>query len=686
MSEKRKYNKKSEYWTKFNKESHPVQIELSKGAAVSVAPIAAGEPFYTSDASISRASYSRKGDSSSETASRVNSSRTNRAAFSGVFNRFSSIRMGMLPYEYAADGVNVREAIELCQKAYANVSIFRNSIDVMAEFANSEIYLEGGNKASRDFFYKWFNKIRLWDLKDQYFREYYRSGNIFLYRVDGDLSLDDFATISKTYAVQGIKPNKLPIKYILLNPFDIVAKRSTSFATGAYEKILSEYDMERLRNPKDDYDEEVLKGLPPDVQEKIKKGQYYRSGLLIKLDNEKLSYSFYKKQDYEPFAIPFGFPVLEDINAKLELKKMDQAITRTVENVILLITMGAEPEKGGINPQNLQAMQQLFMNESVGRVLVSDYTTKAEFIIPDISKIIGPEKYQVLNEDIKQGLQNIMLGTEKYNSTEVKARIFMDRLNEARRAFINDFLQREIRRTAKNLGFRQIPVAKFVDMDSKDQTEILRITTRLMELGIMTPQQGLDVFNTGKFPNSEDITVNQEEFVKERKKGYYNPLVGGVPVIAPPAPKLPAGASAAPIAGNPQAAKNTTPKSPGRPAGNKKPASKKVIKAYSQKNIQNIIGKVDDFRKQVEEKLKLKYGIEILSESQIQMADKLCESIVCAVEIDEWSNKLESCVIDVNEIQELHAIDEVLEISAEHELETYPSAILYHSEKDEQQI
>jgi hypothetical protein len=57
----------------------------------------------------------------------------------------------------------------------------------MAEFANAEIYLEEGNKSSRDFFYRWFNKIRLWDLKDQYFREFYRSGNIFLYRVDGDL-------------------------------------------------------------------------------------------------------------------------------------------------------------------------------------------------------------------------------------------------------------------------------------------------------------------------------------------------------------------------------------------------------------------------------------------------------------------------------------------------------------------
>ena len=48
---------------------------------------------------------------------------------------------------------------------------------------------------------------------------------------------------------------------------------------------------------------------------------------------------------------------------KIELKKMDQAITRTVENVVLLITMGNEPDKGGINPVNFQAMQSLFQKK-----------------------------------------------------------------------------------------------------------------------------------------------------------------------------------------------------------------------------------------------------------------------------------------------------------------------------------
>jgi len=687
MSDKRKYSKRSDYWKKFGSEQSPMLPDnMTFNQQGGTPPISSGEPFYTSDASVSRGSYARSGDGDSS--ARTGSSRINRAGIAITQSRFSSIRMGMMPYEYSADGVNVRESIELCQKAYANVSVFRNAIDTMAEFANAEIYLEQGNKSSRDFFYRWFNKVRLWDLKDQYFREFYRSGNVFLYRVDGDLTIEDFNLLSKTYAAEGLKKDKIPIKYILLNPFDIVAKRSTSFATGAYEKILSEYDMERLRNPKDEYDQELFDAMPADIKEKIKKGQYYASGLLIKLENDKLNYSFYKKQDYEPFAIPFGFPVLEDINAKLELKKMDQAITRTVENVILLITMGAPPDQGGINPHNLQAMQQLFLNESVGRVLVSDHTTKAEFIIPDIAKIIGPEKYQVLNEDIRNGLQNIMVGTEKYNTTEVKARIFMDKLNEARKAFLNDFLNREIRRISTSLGFRNIPVAKFVDVDSKDQADLFRVTTRLMEIGVITPQQGLDTFNTGRFPNAEDIGTTQEQFVSERKKGFYNPLVGGVPMVAAPAPKMPAGAkigalgkpaaSAGPPASSTQ--KKSTPKSAGRPTG-KKAGPTKTIKGYSRNNIQKVVGKVEQLRLIAVEQIKQKYNTEELDESQNIIVDQLCEAVICASDVSNWENEIKNCVNNIENIQELHTMHEILDISSEHELTVYPSAILYHSEK-----
>ena len=66
-------------------------------------------------------------------------------------------------------------------------------------------------------------------------------------------------------------------------------------------------------------------------------------------------------------------------------------------------------------------MQSLFQNESVGRVLVSDYTTKAQFVIPEINKVLGPEKYEIVNQDIKEGLQNIIVGQEKFSNTAVKS-------------------------------------------------------------------------------------------------------------------------------------------------------------------------------------------------------------------------------------------------------------------------
>ena len=484
-----------------------------------------GDSFYSHS---SQAAYNRSGHTNNPVAG--TSSRVNRIGTYPKFNAFANIRDGMLPYDYSTEGVNIQEAVLLCQKAYANIAIFRNAIDIMSEFANSELYLEGGTKKSRDFISKWFQKVSMWKVSDQFFREYYKSGNVFIYRIDGDFTPEDFNKLSLVYG-SSLKPGKVPLKYTFLNPFDIVNYRTTAFRAGSYRKILSEYELERLRNPKNEEDEQIFKALPDETQKSILKGGYGERGIAMPLEVENLSYSFYKKQDYEPFAVPFGFPVLADINWKMELKKIDQAIANTIENVILLITMGNTPDKGGINPRNMEAMQKLFRNESIGRVLVSDYTTKAEFVIPDLNKVLGPEKYQVVNEDIKEGLQNVIVGQERYASTMVKAEIFLERLKEARNAFLNDFLQPQIKMVCHALGFRKYPTVKFAEIDLKDELQFHRITTRLIELGILTPEEGMRAIKTGIYPETNNMVGSQEKFLEDRKKGYYNPLVGGVPVM-----------------------------------------------------------------------------------------------------------------------------------------------------------
>ena len=635
----RQYNKKSDYWTRFNK-IQPVQVSQA-----SYEPKLIGEPFFKE---VSQASYTRAKESASSTKTKVPRNGTD-----VNIGRYSLISQGLLPYEYTKDGVDIRDAIMLCQKAYANVAIVRNTIDITTEFANTDIYLDGGTERSREFFQKWFEKIKLWKLKDQYFREYYRSGNIFLYRIDGKFNPEDFKLL-KGLSENGIKNNKVPLRYILINPYDVITKISSSFAEGVYEKVLSEYELERLKNPKDDADLELLNGFDPEIQKKIKSKQYFRDGLTMRLDPKYLLYSFYKKQDYEPFAVPFAYPVLEDINAKIELKRIDQAIARTVENVILLITMGAEPDKGGINPANMTAMQNLFMNESVGRVLVSDYTTKADFVIPDLKKVVGKEKYEVLNEDIKEGLMNVMLGNEKYNGQSAKISFFMERLKEARNAFLNDVLQPEIVRISKDLGFRAWPTAKFTEIDMKDETQYMRTISRLMEVGILTPEQGIESINNGKLPNIADLPSAQERFVSEREKGYYNPIVGGVPMLQ--------GATPTPTADPKQSGA-------GRPVG----------ATASRKDIQTTIYEVDAFMKAAEDFATKKFAVAALSDEQKSNLTSLCKKVIASSSREAWVLNIQKCMANLDEIEKLQPMQSVLDTADEFLLDEYSASILHHS-------
>ena len=634
----RSYIKKSEYWNKNKKPEAVLQAPVE--------PKLVGGSYFND---ISKAS--RTSSSSSSTKSRMPANGTD-----SNIRRYALLSQGLLPFDFSKDGVDVRDAILLCQKAYANVAIVRNTIDIATEFANTDIYLEGGTERSREFFSKWFKKIKLWKMKDQYFREYYRSGNIFYYRIDGKFNAEDFKLLSGL-SENGIVNNRVPLRYILINPYEIVAKISSSFAEAVYEKVLSEYELERLKNPKDDADVELLKGFPPEVQQQIKSKQYFRDGLKMKLDPQYLLYSFYKKQDYEPFAIPFAYPVLEDVNAKIELKHIDQAISRTVENVILLITMGAEPDKGGINPANMTAMQNLFMSESVGRVLVSDYTTRAEFVIPDLKKVVGEEKYKILNQDIKEGLMNVLLGEEKYNGQNAKISFFMERLKEARNSFLNDVIQPEIIRISKDLGFRAYPTAKFTEIDLKDETQYMRTISRLMELSILTPEQGIEAIQTGKLPDASALAPAQEQYISEREKGYYNPIVGGVPVVAPAVPAAPTGAP--------------TNSTSGRPLGTPNQASRKDIQA--------VIYEVDAFMKASEDFVADKFKVKKLSKQQKQNVVELCKKVVASSDREAWVPTLQKCMANLDEIEKLKPLPQVSQTADEFLLEEYSAAIFYHS-------
>lgn len=582
-------------------------------------------------------------------------------------DRYKNIEDGIIPFRYSSgvqnsSNMNIRDAVILCQKAYYNFSIFRNTVDLMTEFSCSNIYFKNGSQKSKDFFSALLKKINIFNFQDQFFREYYRSGNVFVYRFDSKIKDEDINKITQTFGIISNAANiNLPARYIILNPADIQIGGSINFSVGRYYKILSDYELERLKSPKTEEDIEVLKSLPKETQDLI--NQKTVGILTLPLERDRLAAVFYKKQDYEPFAVPMGFPVLDDINWKAEMKKMDMAVTRTMQQAILLVTMGTDPEKGGVNQKNLEAMQKLFENQSIGRVLIADYTTKAQFVIPDIGNLIGPEKYEVVDRDIQIGLNNILIGNEKFANQSIKVQVFIERLKQARETFINDFLFPEIRRISKELGFKNYPTPYFEDIDLKDDIQYSRIYTRLVELGILTPEEGLQAIDNGRLPSTEDSVISQQKFRDLKDQGLYQPLIGG--------PKLGEAGRPSGSTNIPQSTKNISPIGQGK-------QSKANEEKYSFIKVKENIINAQKLEEEVGAFLRKKHNLKKLSYDQKDIVENISKIIIANENPENWISKIEEYIespVDKN----FEIVANINSIACDHQIDFYLASILFHS-------
>jgi hypothetical protein len=592
-------------------------------------------------------------------------------------DRFHNIDYGLVPFKYSNNlqnksTLNVRDAVILCQKAYYNFSSFRNVIDLMTEFSCSKLYFTGGTKKSRDFLEALFKKINIENFIDKFFREYYRSGNVFIYRFDYKVTQDDINKITQIFGNESLAATqlKLPSKYMILNPADIQYGGNISFVGGNYYKILTDYELQRLRNPTTEEDREVLRSLDEQNKARIQKKMLSGAGayIMIPLDTERVSAVFYKKQDYEPFSVPMGFPVLEDINWKQEMKKMDMAITRTTQQAVLLITMGSELKNGtlNINQKNIEAMQTLFQNQSVGKVLVSDFTTKAEFIIPDIAGILDPKKYEVVNTDIQQGLNNILVGDEKFSSTSIKVNIFFQRLEQGRQAFLNDFLIPEVKRLCKDLGFKNFPVPHFQEIDIKDPSVWNRVSAQLVQLGVLTPEEGVQAIETGRLPEPDESLESQRKFKSYKDEGLYSPVVNAAGAGGAATTGRPPGSS------SPQTTKNTSP------VGQKKAPA---IASYSAKGVAKAFESFEKLEKDVEIFIKNKHKKKTLNEQQKNVVQEIAKAIFIDQEQENWNKSIENYISGNSQINEDSLRKtKIKTIAEEHSVDLFFAAVLNTSQ------
>ena len=600
----------------------------------------------------------------------VNTSvRRNRSSTISRTDKYKNIEGGVIPFIYGGgygkytSNISIKDTIILCQKAYYNFSIFRNTIDLMTEFSCSPVYFTGGNEQSRKFFQAWGDRVNLWRLQDMFFREFFRSGNVFLYKLNAQFTKQDMRVLTDLITTEA-RTGEIPVRYIVLNPADIQAIGSASFITPQYVKVLNDFEMQVLTNPDNDQDKELAQRVKnvKDLKttSNITQANQY---MVFELDPERFVPVFYKKQDYEPFSVPMGFPVLEDINWKQELKNMDMAISRTIQQAVLLVTMGND-EVGMPTKEQIGTLRKIFENESVGRILVTDYTTNIKFIIPEISNILDPKKYEVVDRDIRYGLNNVLFGEEKYANTNTKIEVFLSRLKHARETFMHEFLLPEMKKIGKNLGFKNLPVARFKDADFKNDMNLTRVYSRLIELGVLTPEEGVTAIETGRLPLPEESVDSQKDFKKLQEDGLYQPLLNKGQQQGP----------------------TGRPGGTGTPQTTKAPRTTPTVKASEEKSkinadlvAKNLV-KFDNLVEAIETNLKEKYDRKRLTKEQKEIIQTVAETIATNEDPKNWVTKINDYIN--KPVQSSVNMQQINKIAEEYGLDYKTAILLYHSRID----
>lgn len=607
------------------------------------------------------------------------------------------------------DCVNVSEAIRLTRKCYYNFSDLMNIINTLVEFSTAPIYYRGGNAKTRKFFTALFNKVGIMNLQPKFYMEYYRSCNVFPVRFETVIKDDDLANLNRVYGANAGKKIKLPTKYVIIDPSSVIVGGNISFSNPLFYQRLNAYEVQRLLKPVTDEDRDFLASLPPDTRQKLKSGN---QSIDIPLNPDNAYFIFYKKQDYEPMAVPMAWPVLRDINAKQELKNMDMATARTTMRAVLHVAMGFENKTGEIfiDAKAMDATRALFESESIGKVLVTDFTTKVSWVIPDISKLLSPEKYKQLNDDIRAGLNNILVGTdEKFANQSIKVKLFIQRLVQSREVFLNEFLIPEIKRISKEMGFRSSPTPYFQDLDFKDGDLWNRVVTQLVQMGVLTSWEATEAIETGILPDKEQSIENQREFKELKDEGLYQTPQGNVSgqlellgeqgkqAIKTQEKQLehddkqkskdrkfnaenPAPAPVQMVA--PKALKQQ----PGKPKGAKSDGPiKKKVKPISASLIKNNLVLATELNKELTEQLCKKYKSQKLNNEQELFAGTLLENVMMNEEPGQWKDVVAEYIKNPDK-QNPERFNEVIEIGKTHAVNDYLASIIYASQGEEIEV
>ena len=412
------------------------------------------------------------------------------------------------------------------EEIYQRVGLVKNVIDLMGDFATQGIRLVHRNKRIERFYRRWFKKIGGKDRSERFLNNLYKSGNIVIDRRTAKISLKVtdklYQSLGQATDVIGEMPlpqvekREIPWKYTFIDPVfvDVTAGSLASFVDSKrYELILPASLRKTINSQKTDAEKTIVNQLPPAIIEAAKAKRAYP------LDPNKTLVFHYKKDDWQAWAYPMIYAIMDDITVIEKLKLADMAALDGAISNIRIFKLGNLEHKIAPTKAATSKLASILGNNVGGGTMDLIWGPDIELLESNtnVHNFLGEGKYIPHLNAVYAGLgiPPTLTGTFGAAGTTnnfISLKTLTQRLQYGRDV-LAEFWDQEIALIQKAMGFKYPAKVEFDRMDLSNEDSEKALLIQLADRSIISDE--LIQTRFGFDPDMEKSRLNREN--KERK-------------------------------------------------------------------------------------------------------------------------------------------------------------------------
>lgn len=425
---------------------------------------------------------------------------------------------------------SIKLIIRRAEDIYQRVGLVKNVIDLMGDFAVQGIRLVHKNKRIERFYNQWFNKVHGKDRSERFLNNLYKTGNIVINRQTAKLTLKAADSLYKATASPdmiindldsiSLEKREIPWRYTFIDPVfvEVSGGSLSSFVPNKKYELLLPANLRRIINsPKTAAEQEIVQSLPEAIVESAKAKKPYP------LDPDKVCVFHYKKDDWQAWAFPMIYAIMDDITVIEKLKLADMSALDGAISNIRIFKLGSLEHKIAPTKAATAKLAQILGNNVGGGTMDLVWGPDIELLESKTSvhQFLGEGKYIPHLNAVYAGLgiPPTLTGTFGAAGTTnnfISLKTLTQRLQYGRDILVS-FWEQEIALVQKAMGFRYGAKIEFDRMDLSNEDAEKALLIQLADRNLISDELLQKRF--GFDPDMEKTRLNREdrERVSERK-------------------------------------------------------------------------------------------------------------------------------------------------------------------------